>query len=92
MTTTTTTTTMTAVGFFLFSFAGITATIDFSNYDAAEGCVNARGFDMGGDYHEANVMYFGEYFTGAAERDQAIANAMKFVAKEMQKQADWQAA
>lgn len=83
---------MTAATFSLFSFAGITATLDFSNYDAVEGCVNARGFDMGGDYHNANVMYFAVYFSSPAERDQAIADAMKFVAKEMQKQADWQAA
>jgi len=76
----------------LFSFAGITATMSFTNFDACEGCVEGRGFDGGGEYHEANVMGCSFYFNTPAQRDQAIANAMKFVAKEMQKQADWQAA
>lgn len=83
---------MTSTTFLLFSFASIKVTIDFSDYDAVEGCVNARGFDMGGTYADGNILCFAEYFDTPAERDQAVANAMKFVAKEMQKQADWQAA
>jgi len=81
---------MTSSTFTLFSFAGIKATIMFSDYDAVIGCVDASGFDGGGAYHFANVMDFCQCFEGAAERDMAIANAMNFVATEMLKQANWQ--
>ena len=74
----------------LFNFAGINAQLIFSDFDNCEGCVEGRGFDAGGEYHDANVMGCGFYFDTPAQRDQAIANAMKFVAREMQKQADWQ--
>lgn len=83
---------MTAATFSLFSFAGITATINFIDYDDCLGTVTASGFDAGGEYHFANVMGFDECFTSPAERDLAVAHAMNFVAAEMVKQATWQAA
>ena len=74
----------------LFNFAGINAQLIFSDFDNCIGHVQAEGFDAGGMYESANIAAYCSSFASPAQRDQAIADAMKFVAREMQKQADWQ--